>query len=261
MIKRILYRSLWVLAILALMAFEIYALRKNGDTPCPKLNVELHNKLAIPQLTSAQELRTELLENHEPIEGQKIKNLDLQEIEKNVGKITYVKDFNAFINITGDFTIKAKPRKAILRVYNQAGQQFYLGSDTVVMPLSTKHSVRVLLANGALPKISMDYFNQNSIDTLHLPAIYKKIYILAAKIQRDQFLNALIDQIYVSQDQEFELIPKTGVSYIEFGTLNNIDDKLKRLKLFYINGKEKINWTIYKSINLKYENQVVCTKN
>lgn len=261
MIKKILYRSLWVLAILALLAFEIYALQKYGNTPCPKLNVELNNNLAIAQLTSAQELRTELLENHEPIEGQKIKNLNLQQIEKNISKISYVQDFNVFIDIGGSFSIKAQPRKAILRIYNQAGQQFYLGSDTVVMPLSTKHSVRVLLANGALPKVSMNYSNKNNIDTLRLPAIYKKIYILATKIQHDQFLNALIDQIYVKQDQEFELIPKTGVSYIEFGTLNNIDDKLRRLKLFYINGKEKINWTIYKSINLKYENQVVCTKN
>ncbi len=83
---------------------------------------------------------------------------------------------------------------------------------------------------------------------------------MATKIQEDEFLNALIDQIYVTPDQEFELIPKAGIDYIEFGDFDDVDQKLKRLKLFYIKGKEKINWTIYKSINLKYENQVVCTK-
>lgn len=261
MIKQILYRSLWALAILALLAFEIYALDKNGNTPCKKLSIELKNKNDFPVLTSTQELRTALLEYQQPIEGQKIRNLDLQEIEKNVGRITYIQDHNAFINVNGNFTIKAKPRKAILRIYNHGGQHFYLGNDTVVMPLSTQHTIRILFASGSLPKISMNYFNQNSIDTLQLPAIYKKIYILASKIQQDQFLTALIDQIYVKPDQEFELIPKAGVGYIEFGDINNIEDKLRRLKLFYINGKEKINWTIYKSINLKYENQVVCTKN
>jgi len=117
-----------------------------------------------------------------------------------------------------------------------------------------------LFSSGSIPKLSDNFFNQNHNDVINLPDIYKKIYILAAKIQEDEFLNALIDQIYVKPNQEFELIPKAGLSFIEFGDIENIDDKLKRLKIFYIKGKEKINWTIYKSINLKYENQVVCTK-
>ncbi|MCD6091489.1 MAG: hypothetical protein J7J72_08320 [Bacteroidales bacterium] len=260
MIKRILYITFWVLSVLALLSFEVYALRKNGNTPCKKLSIELKNKNNYPLLTSPVELRTELLENHDPIEGQKIKNLNLEHIENNVGQIAYLKNYNTYFTIDGDLVLKASPRKAIMRVYNQAGQHFYLGEDNVVMPLSSQHRLRLLLANGALPKLKMDYFKQSRNDTLVLPDIYKKIYILAAKIQKDEFLNALIDEIYIKTNQEIELIPKTGVNYIEFGDTNNLENKLKRLKIFYIKGKEKIDWSIYKSINLEYKNQVVCTK-
>jgi len=260
MIKRILNISLWLIALTSVAAFAVYALYLYGETNSNALKIDLQNKNNIELLTSEIELRTELLENHLPIEGQKIKNLNLKEIEKNVGRISYLQEYNAYFNINGNTAITASPRKAILRVYNTAGQHFYLGSDTVVMPLSPQHSLRLLLANGALPKINNAHFKQSENDRPDLPDIYKKIYILAAKIQDDEFLNALIDQIYVKQNQEFELIPKAGIGLIEFGNMDNIDDKLKRLKIFYIKGNEKINWNIYKSINLKYENQVVCTK-
>lgn len=260
MILRILNISLWILAVLAFLTFEVYALRLNGDQYCNKLQIDLTNEDNYPLLTSTTELRTEILQNHLPIEGQRIKNLNLKQIEKNIGQITYLRQFDSYFTVDGNMTIEAKPRKAVVRIYNKDGQQFYLGTDTVVMPLSPKHTIRLLLANGAIPKLPEEYFNQSRNDLLHLPDIYKKIYILAAKIQEDEFLNALIDQIYVKPDQEFGLIPKVGVSYIEFGDINNLDDKLKRLKNFYIKGKEKIDWNIYKSINLKYENQVVCTK-
>jgi len=260
MIKRILNISFWVVGLLAFLAFEIYALQLDAETECSELKVELHNKNNYPVLTSEEEIHTELLEKYLPIENQKKKNLDLAQIEKNAGRIAYLQSYDAFFYINGIMVIRASPRKAVLRVYNKAGQHFFLGADTVVMPLSSQHSLRLMLANGNLPKLSNSYFNQSENEAMNLPDIYKKIFILATKIQEDVFLDALIDQIYVRSDQEFELIPKVGVGFIEFGTIDDIDDKLKRLKIFYTEGKEKIDWTIYKSINLKYKNQVVCTK-
>lgn len=260
MIKRILNISVWILAILSVLAFSAYALYQYGETSSDALKIELQNKNNLQALTSEIELRTELLQNHFPIEGQKIKNLNLKEIERSIGQISYLQDYNAYFNINGNVAITASPRKAIVRVYNAAGQHFYLGSDTVVMPLSPQHSLRLILASGALPKIGQEHFKRSDNEVLYLPDIYKKIFTLAAKIQNDEFLDALIDQIYVKQNQEFELIPKVGIGLIEFGNIENADNKLKRLKHFYIKGNEKINWNIYKSINLKYENQVVCTK-
>lgn len=260
MIKRILNISLWVTGLSAFLAFEIYAMHLDANTDCPELKIELRNKKNYPVLTSEAEIHTELLEKYLPIENQKKKNLDLVQIEKNAGRIAYLKKYNAYFYINGVLAIKASPRKAVLRVYNKVGQHFYLGVDTVVMPLSSQHSLRLMLANGNLPKLSSSYFNQSENEATNLPDIYKKIFILATKIQGDEFLDALIDQIYVRSDLEFELIPKVGVGLIEFGTIDDMDDKLKRLKIFYIEGKEKIDWTIYKSINLKYKNQVVCTK-
>ncbi|MBN2237825.1 MAG: hypothetical protein JW729_09705 [Bacteroidales bacterium] len=260
MIKKILYISIWTLSLLAVMAFEIYALQQSANTNCTGLDVKIANKKNVLLLTSAEELKTTLLQNYLPIEGQKIKNLNLEQIEKDVDDITYLQTKNAYFLLNGKLAIQTTPRKATIRVYNAAGQHFYLGEDTVVMPLSNKHTVRLPLASGALPRLDASFFNSTNNQKQEIPLIYKKIYNLAAKIQQDEFLSALIDQIYVTSENNIELIPKVGVEIIEFGDIEFADKKLKRLKNFYINGKEKINWTLYKSINLEYENQVVCTK-
>lgn len=260
MLKRILFIGFWVVSILSVLAFEVYALKLSKKANCENLIVDIRQTKKYPALTSSDEIRTKLLRNYPSIEGQAISTIDLEEIEKKATVYNHVKDQGAFFYVNGNVGISGKMRKPIARIYNKVGQHFYLGEDTLVMPVSSSHSARVIVANGNLPKLSSEYFTKAASETPKLPSIYKKIYILASKIQNDVFLNALIDQIYIVNHQEIELIPKTGISTIILGDIDDLDNKMKRLKIFYIKGKEKINWNIYKSINLKYENQVVCTK-
>ena len=44
------------------------------------------------------------------------------------------------------------------------------------------------------------------------------------------------------------------------GTLENLDQKIKNLKAFYQKAKKDKLLGIYKSVNLQFDNQVVCTK-
>ena len=44
------------------------------------------------------------------------------------------------------------------------------------------------------------------------------------------------------------------------GDAEDLDKKLYKLRLFYAEGLNKTGWNEYKVINLKYANQVVCTK-
>ena len=87
-----------------------------------------------------------------------------------------------------------------------------------------------------------------------------KLYKLAKYIRSDKFLNATIEQIYVNNSNEFELIPKTGKHFIEFGDTNNMKKKFDNLIVFYKDGLKRVGWDKYKKVNLKYLNQVVCSK-
>ena len=42
--------------------------------------------------------------------------------------------------------------------------------------------------------------------------------------------------------------------------LENLDEKMKNLKAFYQKAKKDKMLDLYKSVNLQFDNQVVCTK-
>jgi cell division protein FtsQ len=52
-----------------------------------------------------------------------------------------------------------------------------------------------------------------------------------------------------------------GQHKIVIGKSSDLKKKITKLKAFYKHGLEEIGWDKYKILNLKYENQVVCTKN
>jgi cell division protein FtsQ len=84
--------------------------------------------------------------------------------------------------------------------------------------------------------------------------------MLARKINNDKLLDVSIDQIYVKQDQSFELIPKVGRYVISFGDISDMDDKLIKLKAFLAQGAAVNGWDKYASVDLRFVDQVVCKK-
>jgi cell division protein FtsQ len=57
-----------------------------------------------------------------------------------------------------------------------------------------------------------------------------------------------------------ELIPRLGQHRILLGDTTDLRDKLDRMRTFYLQGLNNTGWDKYELINLKYKNQVVCTK-
>ena len=59
---------------------------------------------------------------------------------------------------------------------------------------------------------------------------------------------------------EADLVPRSGNFRIVLGNLDDADRKMDKLMRFYRDGLSRIGWDRYRIINVKYENQVVCTE-
>jgi cell division protein FtsQ len=57
-----------------------------------------------------------------------------------------------------------------------------------------------------------------------------------------------------------ELTPTVGNHQIILGKIADYRENLNKLQLFYEKGLAEVGWNRYSVINLKYKNQVVCTK-
>lgn len=93
----------------------------------------------------------------------------------------------------------------------------------------------------------------------HELALYK-VWKLASYIRQNIFLSAQIDQIIVTENLEIELIPLIGEQLIILGDIDNLEIKFQNLETLYTQGFQMVGWDKYKTINLKYINQVVCTR-
>jgi len=77
-------------------------------------------------------------------------------------------------------------------------------------------------------------------------------------INNNDMWRAQIAQLSVSEDDELTLWPQVTKQLILFGHADEIDEKFKKLKLFYTEVLPKKGWNTYSYVNLKYKNQIVC---
>ena len=83
---------------------------------------------------------------------------------------------------------------------------------------------------------------------------------LITLINNNDFWRSQITQIHFIDEEEVYLITRVGDQLIEFGDLNNQEDKLNNLNIFYKKVMPVEGWQKYSKVSLKFNNQIVCTK-
>ncbi len=259
MIKKWLNRALWLVALSGSIYLVAWTNYMRVNTHSEKLIVAIE-ETDYPALISEEDVKSKILEEIPSVIGSSAKNIKLEEIEGQVAGNTQLSDVKAFLDISGNIHVKAKPRKAILRIFDESGAHLYLGEDKILMDHSLTQSHRILVANGNISHLNSEQRQKILIKEVQLPELYDQLYNLALLIEEDDFLNTLINQIYIKKDQKAILTPKLGVKKIEFGALEHMEEKLFKLKAFYLQGNQKVDWQKYNAINIEYENQIVCSK-
>lgn len=171
-----------------------------------------------------------------------IVEVDKDSMERVLIKNPVIKSAQVYYSLDGNFHVEITQRTPVLRV--MSGEGYYVDEDGEMMPLSGKYSARVVVATGNVSK-------KFACDGL---------YPFVMKLKNDDFWDALIEQIVVKEQEEISLIPKVGNFRIVVGSLEDIDQKMENLRLFLQKGIALRGWNVYKEINLKFKDQIVCVK-
>ncbi len=199
------------------------------------------------------------------LKGQKLSSINIALLEKIIDNNPFVADAEVFSSIDGKLNIEVLQRRPVVRVVNFSNESFYVDDEGVFMPLSEKYTARVPLANGYIFNRETELKIQdpdvkNINDSLSPASIMRDVYNVSLFVAQDDFWNAQIEQIYVNSNGDLELIPRVGRHSIILGNGKDLKEKFDRLFLFYTDGLNKAGWDKYKTINLKFKDQVVCTK-
>ncbi|MEG2366281.1 MAG: hypothetical protein RSB29_05980 [Alistipes sp.] len=94
---------------------------------------------------------------------------------------------------------------------------------------------------------------------------FSKLITFVKSIEKSPFWQAEVVQIVastsVSGELEVELIPRSGNHRILFGRIENVERKFEKLLRFYRCGLDNLGWDSYRTIDVRYADQVVCVKN
>ncbi|WP_397447620.1 cell division protein FtsQ/DivIB [Polaribacter sp. R77954] len=183
-----------------------------------------------------------LIQKGDSIKNQAKSVINLYSLENNVIQNPYVENASVFLSIDGALKAILKQRTPIARIIGE-NKSYYVDKEGVKIPLSANYSARVLLVLGV----------DNDKDL-------NEILPLINTILADSFLQKEIVGIEKLENNEYQFSVRSGKYKIDFGKLTRVDVKFKKLKAFYNKTFEDKTIQNYKTINVKYHNQVVCTK-
>ncbi len=252
---------LWVLFLLTvgvIMSFVNDAQQKKVvGLPIIKINL-FKDMMFLSKDDVLGRLRNKNLVGEEKIYSE----VKLTEIEKVLAEMPEVKNVQVYAQVDGEWVIDMRLRQPIARIFNIDGSSCYLDRDGALMPLSTNYTAHVLTVTGNINEVD---FNKNvstiiNNDSLKTIEILDDLYEISTYVCSDEFLSAQFTQVHINTYNEFELIPRVGDHRILFGDASNIAGKFKKMELFYTEGLSRAGWEKYDTINIMYENQVVCSK-
>lgn len=214
-------------------------------------------KILIPgadNFIEREEIDAILKEDQGVLLGRNLERINIHQIEKKLQSNPYIGFAKVYVDMDGVLHIEVKQRQPIVRILNETGQDFYIDNDGLKMPISSNFTANVLVATGHISEVF-----GSRVDTLHTK-LARDLYKTAQYIKKDTLWDAQIEQIIVDQQNDMELIPRVGNQRIILGNADSLDKKMNNLLIFYKKAMPQVGWEAYKTINIKYTNQIVCQR-
>jgi cell division protein FtsQ len=203
-----------------------------------------------PRFMDEAEIAGMIEKSGEPIIGHRLSAINTDKLEARLSSFKTLNNVEIFrkieskgISFSGKLIISVDQRTPVIRMKSSADDH-YLDHEGIVIPTSPKYIERILIATGTIPD----------------ETIKKSMLKMAAFINQDEFWRAQIEQVFIQANGELLMVPQVGDYLIDFGTPDEYEIKLRNLKAVYQQGFKNMGWNKYKTISVKYQNQVVCTK-
>lgn len=228
-----------LLIVVYLMVTNIFISKQEHSASVKGVHINVLN----PSPLFVREKDITAIFSGENIKWKSIDSLKKQEIEKEIKKNKYIEDVQVFCSVDKHYTVEITQRKPVLRV-KSSDTSFFLDKNGIVLPTGTKYASEVHLYRGNIEK----------------KFAKKKLLLFQKFLDENDYWAEMIDYIYV-EGSELELYLRLKSGKIKFGKVENIAQKFDKLQLF-INkiGKYK-GLENYKTIDLRFDNQIVCAKN
>lgn len=234
---------------------------REKETLCTEVKINMIDTLNAGFLKKV-DVEKVILKKDEKILGYPLIDINIRELEDRLMELPYIKDAQIYSSLDGTLYVDVLQRKPVLRIITRANHSYYLDTEGYIFPSRTGFTPHVLIANGYFTE-GQELRNSKKLEDLSDNKKYGEWFgalKLAMFINNNQFWRSQLVQLYYNGDGDFEIIPRVGAHQIVFGQASNVEAKFQKLLTLYKEGLKYEGWNNYEMINLKYNNQVICTK-
>ena len=166
--------------------------------------------------------------------------LNLRNIEQTLNQNAWVEDAQSYVSIDGGVGVHVTTKIPVVRI--QSDSNYYVDNHGEPFPLSPFKSVQVPFVYG-----------NPTVEQRHA------LIDVVRKMSKDAFMTDHIvsyewvpDGLIVEpRDQEYSIV---------LGTVDQLHDKIQNYKAFYAKMQDSTVLKTYKTVNLSFHGQVVCSK-
>ena len=251
-IKKILFVLVWCITGAGALALLIAAINMKNNRTCKSYHIAINEKGR--PLFIDQKLVTAILTTNgtEKIVGKEIALFDLRKMEEKLKKNAWIRDAQLFFDNNQALQVNISEREPIARIFTTGGNSFFIDSGCAQLPLSGTIALRLpVFTNFPREKIKL-----KGPDS----ALSDQIRKLSGFIIKAPFWMSDIEQLNITPEKKFEIVPLIGNHVIEFGDGNDYEKKFHRLFVFYKEVLSKTGFDRYAKIDVQYKGQVIGTK-
>lgn len=244
-----------VLLTAVLTAGYISGVSCRAPLKCTGLNVVIKDSSANRFVTKA-DIEKFLNREYGEYAGKPLDSLDLTKVEKIVDSRSAVYKSEAFTTRDGKLNITVTQRTPVVRFQKNDGG-FYADAEGFLFPLQSSYASRVQVIDGDIPLKANSGYKGELSDPKEKEWLMKVLnvvnYMESSKLWRDKIV-----QITVSDGGELSLVPRIGQEVFLFGQPDDIEDKFRKMEMYYRNIVPEKGASHYTRVSVEYEGQIVC---
>jgi cell division protein FtsQ len=256
---RKLINILLTMPVIYLIISPLFLAASVYNKPCGKIEINIHDSSDYHFVTKMQ-LMNLVTGSRGRIVGQAAGNISVSEIEKRINVLRELKVAEVYMTIDGTLHVYVDQRNPVMRVMPDEGGDFFIDEEGFVFRKRNLYTPRLHIIGGNINITGAMLDSLSVLDTNIKNSILKEVYQFVKYINDDSFWSAQIDQIYIDNADEADLIPRVGNHRIHLGTFENFKGKLRNLEAFYDRVLPEVGWNKYSFINLEFRDQIVCKR-
>jgi cell division protein FtsQ len=248
--KKIKNAVIFLLLAVVVVGFIAFVERKETEKQYRAMEVYVQGISDVYFVDEAEVLQ--LLENEFPElkAGKPMAGISLRQIEEKVENHSFVKNAEVFKDLKGNVMVKIEQYRPVARIVRPLAAHGYISAEGVVLPTSPRYTTRVITLEGALADELLRQEN--------LTKEYGDLMELIRFIEQDTFWSAQIASLEMNRNKEIKMYQQVGKQVIEFGKPIQIEEKFKKIALFYKEILPTKGWNTYDRVNVKYKDQIIC---